>query len=114
MIVHQDEVLTVIIPGASPELAARYRRMVEARTGVVSASASQSLPSATAAYAARLALVNACPHRGEQLQGVSGGCGCTQTWRCGEGRGTFVSNPHEVALSECLACVSPSTAMLPT
>jgi len=54
----------------------------------------------------RLVLVTACDYRGEQLQGVGGGCGCTRTWHCGRGTSTFKSSPNEVSLSDCIRCVT--------
>lgn len=55
-------------------------------------------------------LVQACDYRGEMLQGADKtNCGCLRTWHCGAGRGSFKSNPFEVALGECLRCVKGQT-----
>lgn len=57
-------------------------------------------------HMAHLDLIRECDYRGEQLQGVGGGCGCTATWVCAIRKGPIRSNPFEVALSDCLRCVS--------
>lgn len=77
----------------------------------------------TRPYFERLAIVQACDYRGEQVQGLAhedgtrasipGGCGCARTWHCAAGRGTFRSTPFEVAMSECLECVKAESTDTP-
>lgn len=82
-------------PGSSPEqVAARSHAKVHGKR--VSANP----------HLARLDVIRECDYRGEQLQGVGGGCGCTATWHCAMKKGPIQSSPFEVGLSDCLRCVS--------
>lgn len=79
--------------------------VVEGLANPIMVGPAASDPLSVPKYRSVLELVRSCDYRGEMLQGAGAGCGCTKTWHCGAGKGTFKGNPFEVALSECLDCI---------